>query len=78
MDDFHRETVRSEELLGTVNIQFGSKKHQLQTVKANKLALSCFVEERYIKDDRILCLRLNHFLIEKLVYLERCQLMMVG
>ena len=70
--------MRSEELLGTVIIQFGSKKHQLQTVKANKLALGCFVEKKYIKDDRIPCLPLSYFFIEKLVYLERFQLMMVG
>ena len=44
-------------------MQIGSQKHQLQTIKTNKVSLSSFDDKRYVLEDGISTLPLGHYMI---------------
>ena len=44
-------------------MRIGSQKHQLQTIKTNKVSLSSFDDKRYVLEDGISTLQLGHYMI---------------
>ena len=61
--DMYRQVLDNRESFKTVNTRIGSKHHQLQTIRAQKVSLSCFDDKRYILEDGITCLPLGHYSI---------------
>ena len=47
----------------TLNTRIGSTRHQLQTIKTNKLSLSSFDDKRYVLEDGISTLPHGHYMI---------------
>ena len=54
--------MKTGESYKTVNMRIGPQKHQLQTIKANKVHLSIFDDKRYVLEDSISTLPLRHYI----------------
>ena len=61
--DLYKKVLKTGESYKTVNMRIGSQKHQLQTIKTNKVSLSSFDDKRYVLEDGISTLPLGHYMI---------------
>ena len=64
--NLYRQVLTTRESFKTLNTRIGSKHHQLQTIRTEKVSLSCFDDKRYIMDDGITTLPLCHYSIRDL------------
>ena len=56
-----KKTLETGDLVRVENIKFNTKKHQLQTVCVNKIALSAYYDKRYISSDQKTTRPFRHF-----------------
>ena len=66
----YRQVLLTGQSFKTLNTRIGSVNHQLQTIRTNKISLSCFDDKRYIKEDGISCLPLGHYEIRDKAFLQ--------
>ena len=68
--EVYRRVLLTGESFRAINTRIGSVDHQLQTIRTNKLSLSCFDDKRYIKEDGVTCLPLGHYAIRDKALLQ--------
>ena len=51
--DLYKKVLHTVKSFKTINMRIGSEKHQLQTIKTNKVSLSSFDDNRFILEDDI-------------------------
>ena len=61
--ELYKKVLKTGESYKTVNMRIGSQKHQLQTIKTNKVSLSSFDDKRYVLEDGISTLPHGHYMI---------------
>ena len=71
--EVYRRVLLTGESFRAINTRIGSVDHQLQTIRTNKLSLSCFDDKRYIKEDGVTCLPLGHYAIRDKALLQDIQ-----
>ena len=59
----YKNVIKTGETYKTMNTRIGSSKHQLQTIKVNKVSLSSFDDKRFILEDGISTLPFGHYMI---------------
>ena len=55
--------MRTGESYKTINMRIGSRMHQLQTIKRNKVSLSSFEDKRFVLEDGISTLPHGQYMI---------------
>ena len=68
--ELYRQVLLTGQSFKTLNTRIGSVNHQLQTIRTNKVSLSCFDDKRYVKEDGITCLPLGHYAIRDKAILQ--------
>ena len=61
--DLYKNILQTGNSFKTINKRIGSEKHQLQTIKTNKVSLSSFDDKRFILEDGISILPHGHYMI---------------
>ena len=59
--EMFKKIIETGDLVRVENIKFNTDKHQLQTVRVNKIALSAYDDKRYISSDRKTTLPFGHY-----------------
>ena len=68
--ELYRQVLLTGQSFKTLPTRIGSVNRQLQTIRTNKVSLSCFEDKRYIKEDGITCLPLGHYAIRDKAILQ--------
>ena len=59
--EMFKQTLQTGKLVRLENVKFTSKKHQIQTARVNKIALSAYDDKRYIIEDKKTTLPCGHY-----------------
>ena len=61
--ELYKKVLHTGKSFRTINMRIGSEKHQMQTIRTNKVSLSSFDDKRFILEDGISTLPHGHYMI---------------